>query len=402
MIDYRKAESRLRNGWPLVGKFIRRRACTRLAADGSAAAVPLLVEALGDRDEQVRASADAALRGLTARDAVDALCDIAIQAPTQAAARICSEARKRPSDPEKACLLLFVTRQLEEYFREDFEFQNLRAAYDRAGDEVRAHVMEVVRSGDRRCLGFFGRRKRLVECNDEEIRLAVDSGLRHRDWPRLFQAFQEMPLRYGFPLLEEFRKSGWEPEQEDQRALFRAVLSESAGQALPKAEETSSLFDRWLAEGRSGELSRLPAADLQQRLGAAAPPEGVKLAAALAGKAQPGSPAARAVQRHAHWLVRLAGYAAGLCQADLRQDSVPDDNYWVRELVRDSVLDFWPARATPADLDQLNAAPREAFTGRYGAVRRVLRLLLAYRVTAPEIAEVVVEGGEFAGEFTEA
>lgn len=406
MMDYGKAQSRIHNDWPLIGTWIRRRTCARLAAEGSAETVPLLAEALGDRDERVRATADACLRGLKERDAVDALCQAAIDAPAGPAARICVETRKRPSDPEQACLLLFVTRQLEEYFGEDFEFQNLRAAYERAAEQVKAHVMDVVRSGDRRCLGFFGRRKKLVECNDGEIRLAVEAGLKHRDWPRLFQALQEMPLKHGFPLLEHFRKSGWEPEQEDLRALYRGALRESAGQALPPqkkaAEETSSLFDRWLGEGQTGELARLPEGELQQRLSTAAPPEGVRLAAALSKRTEKGSPAALAVQNHPHWLVRLAGYATGLCRTDLREDGVQDENYWVRELVSETVLDFWPAKATPADLDQLNAAPREAFTGQYGAVRRVLRLLLAYRVTAPEIGEVVVEGGEFAGEFTEA
>ncbi|MBI3682334.1 MAG: hypothetical protein HY235_18295, partial [Acidobacteria bacterium] len=100
--------------------------------------------------------------------------------------------------------------------------------------------------------------------------------------------------------------------------------------------------------------------------------------------------------------VRLAGYATGLC-LDLGVDEVKDDNHWVRELVRATpVLEFWPAKATPADLEKLNAAPREAFAGKYGAVRRVLRLLLAHRVTTPEVTEVVFEAGEFAGEFEEA
>ena len=142
-----------------------------------------------------------------------------------------------------------------------------------------------------------------------------------------------------------------------------------------------------------------------QRLKDATPPEGVKIAAALAGKTAPGSAAARAVETSLHWLVRLAGHAVGLCGAgsDLASDKVKDDNYWVTELVRSvGVLDFWPVKAAPADLDRLNAAPREAFTGKYGAVRRVLRVLLAYRVTTPEMTECVYDAGEFSAEFTEA
>jgi hypothetical protein len=411
-----QVRKRLRNRWPLVGTGMRRKAARELAGDGSAEAVPLLIEALADSDAEVRATADGALRGLkdqravdaicalwvrgrdsrlreilrekrylaakpldvrvlsslltgkpatdaeavplliealadsdaevraTAggalgglkeRDAVDALCRAAVRQPDGAAAKICLETRKRPSDHEEACLLLFVTRQLEEYFAEDFEFQGLRQAYDRAGDEVKGLVMDVVRGGDRRCLGFFGRRKPLGECNESEIKLAIESALKHRDWARLFRAFQELPMKYGFPLLDQFRKSGWEPEQADLKSLYRAALAESDGKPLPPKppppKETSPLFDRWLGEGRAGELAKLSEGELVQRLSSATPPDGVKVAAALAAKVQPGSPAARAVETSGHWLVRLAGHATGLC-ADMARDEVKDDNYWINEL----------------------------------------------------------------------
>ena len=373
-----------------------------------AEAVPLLIDALKDNDAQMRSAADGALRGLRERDAVAVLCQLAIAQPAGAAAKICVETKKRPSDPEQAALLLFVTRQLDEYFKEDFEFQNLRTAYDRASEAVKALVMDVVRGGDRRCLGFFGRRKPLSECSEEEIKLAIESALRHRDWPRLFRAFQELPMKHGFPLLGEFRNSGWEPDQADLKALYKAVITESKGETLPPLtppKETSPLFEKWLTEGRTGEFSRLGEVELVQRLKDATPPEGVKIVAALAGKTAPGSAAARAVETSLHWLVRLAGHAVGLCGAgsDLATDKVKDDNYWVGELVRSvGVLDFWPVKAAPTDLDRLNAAPREAFTGRYGVVRRVLRVLLAYRVTTPEMTECVYDAGEFSAEFTEA
>jgi len=218
-----KCREGLQNRWPLIGASIRRKAAARLATEPSADAVPLLVEALKDDDAQVRATADAALRGLRERDALSALCQLAIDQPSGAAAKICVEAKKRPADPEQAALLLFVTRQLDEYFQEDFEFQNLRQAYDRSSEAVKATVMDVVRGGDRRCLGFFGRRKPLSECSESEIQLAIESALRHKDWARLFRAFQELPMKYGFPLIEEFRKSGWEPEQADMKALYRGA-----------------------------------------------------------------------------------------------------------------------------------------------------------------------------------
>jgi len=406
MMDYAKAGRRLRSRWPLIGTLIRRRACRELAEEGSPAAVPLLVGALEDRDERVRGMAEAALRSLSGREAVDALCRLAMEDPQGRAARICLETGKRPSDPEEACLFLFVTRQLDAYFNEDFDFQNLRAAYERAEPRVKESVMAVVRSGDRRCLGFFGRRKPLRECTPAEIQLAVESALRHRDWARLFRAFLQLPLKYSFPLLEHFRKSGWAPEEEDLKLLYRNLLRESEGQALPPPSPppaTSPVFERWLEEGRSGEFARRGEAGLLVRLNNAAPPEGVRIVAALAGKAGSGSAAAQAVEQSPHWLVRLAGYATGLCRIPLDRDAVQDTNYWVGELVRSpAVLELWPEAATPADLETLNAAPREAWTGKLGAARRLLRVLLSWQLTAPELEPVVYEAGEFAPELERA
>jgi hypothetical protein len=401
MIHYVKAEARIKNHWPGIGKLIRRRTCARLAADGSADFVPLLVEALDDPDEQVRATAAGALRNLNHRDAVDALCAIAIREPAGPAAKICLETGKRPSDPEQACLFLFVTRQLDEYFQEDFEFQNLRAAYDRADPRVREHVMEVARSGDRRCQGFFGGRKPLAECSDSEIQVALDSALRHRDWPRLFRAFLELPPKFAFPLLEHFHGSGWAPAEPEADSLYQSVLADSSGQTVPPwphPDKTSPVFERWLARGRSEEFARAGEPELVRRLESAPPPEGVAIVAALAGRHADAS----AIRNNPHWLVRLAGYATGLL-TDFASDSPIDDNYWVRELTgAEGLLGFWPGKATPADLERLSQAPREAFTGKLGAVRKVLRTVLAHRISTGTFEEMAIEAGEFAGEFEEA
>ena len=489
MLDYVKAERRLNNRWPLIGKRLRRWTCEQLAAEGSAQpvallakalkdpdasvrdvassalrslsdceavdalcrlwaserdralealivqqgyvasrptpvrvlsalkagrpetiraepeCVPVLLEATGDADPEIAQAAHATLRSLRDREAVDALCRLAIEEPEGPAAEICLQTGMHPSDPEESALFLFVTRRLDEYFQEDYEFQNLRAAYERAGPRVREHVMAVVRSGDRRCLGFFGTRKPLSQCSEREIATAIESALRHRDWPKLFRAFLELPLKYSFPLLEQLRDSSWEPEAEDLKVLYRNVLRESEGQALaPPAPPpaTSPVFERWLAQGRGGEPARLSEQELLERLATAPPPEAVALVGALVEKG--GSErAARAVQSSPHWLVRLAGYATGLCRIPLDQDAVEDDNYWVRELVRPTaVLELWPEKATPEDLQTLNAAPREAFTGKLGSARRLLRLILAWRLTTPEIEPVSYEAGEFAVQLEKA
>ncbi|MFW6163769.1 MAG: hypothetical protein ACODAJ_13450, partial [Planctomycetota bacterium] len=380
--------------------------CGKRTKPGGKNAARVMLGLLGDPDEVVRSGAERGLRHAAPGLGQDALCDEAIRNPGGPAARICIEEGMRHSDHERNCLFLFVTRQLDAYFEEDFEFQALRLEYDRADAAVQGHVMEVVRSGDRRCAGFFGTKsKPLAECSETEIKLALDSWVRHEQWDRLFQACLEMPLKYGLSALEALRGSGWQPDAPELRSVFRQVLADGQGQSVPPPQEPkseSSLFERWLAEGQSDELAGASEADLVKRLEGAEPPAAVPIVAALAAKARPGSPAAKKVQESPHWLARLAGHATGLTM-DLAHDSVEDTNYWVKELATaSSVLEFWPGTATPADLEALSAAPAEAWTGRLGGARKVLRTLMGHRITTGVFEPIVVEAHELAGVFVEA
>ncbi|MBI4517572.1 MAG: HEAT repeat domain-containing protein [Deltaproteobacteria bacterium] len=382
---------------PLEVEVLTTLKCGARLAPERVEVVSPLIAALKDRDETIRSRARATLEGLPSGPARDALCDAAVKDPAGLAARLCIEKGMRPSDPERACMFLFVTRQLDAYFREDFEFQNLRLEYERADAAVRAHVMEVVRSGDRRCLGFIGTRKALTECSEAELKPAIESWLRHQDWPRLFRGFLELPLKFGLPVLEHLRKSGWQPEEPELLSLYRQTLADTDGQLAhaqkPRAKGGDSVFERWLAQERKGESAGANEATLLQRLQTATPVEGVAIVAALAAKAAPGGAAAQAVQASPHWLVRLAGHATGLCHAQA------DQNYWVNELTSASALECWPGRATPADLEALESAPPEAWLGMLGAARKVLRALMGYRITTGSFEQMMVEADESAGEF---
>ena len=396
----------LRATFPVIGTFRRRGAVKKLAQSrNEAKAVPLLIEAFGSGDRKAAERAGAALRDLDNGDAVDALCDEVVRNPSGPLAQLWLERGYRPTEDEEFSLALFVTRQLDTYFKEfgEDEFQHLRMAYDRGDQRIKANVMDVVRSGDRRCLGFFGRRKPLRECTAEEIRLAIESWLRHKDWPRLFQAFKDLPMSYGFPLLAYFRESGWEPRDPDDKSLYAQVLAHGQGASAPAASpESDSLFEEWLASGRSGEMAKLAASGLVEKLKTATPPEAVAVVGALAGKAQRGSPEAEAVMSSPHWLTRLAGHAVGfgpgLGEAEAVQ--IDDPNHWVKEFASAAnVLATWPAAATPPDLDAMNAWAPEMLTGALGAVRKTLRALVGSRMTVGEFDELVVELDEFAGTY---
>jgi len=403
--EIQKIEKDIQNKWLLIGSFIQRKACEKLALDSSADAVPLLINAFNHGGGKIKAIAEAALRALKDRDAIDVLCNAAIQDPEGSIANICLQTKKRPSSPEQACLFLFVTRQLEEYFKEDDDFQYLRDAYERADPKVKEHVISVVRSGDRRCQGFFGgRRKKLQDCTPEEIRVAIDSALRHKDWSRLFRAFRELPLKHGFPLLVHLRTSAWEPAEEDMKGLLHQALVESKGESLPKKRQdvSSSLFERWLSpEGRPTGSE----GELLEKLKTCAPPDGVRIVGALAALSSLSPSTAGVIAQNAHWLVRMAGFVTGItATGDINATSSNDTNYWVTEIANvEGILEFWPASATPNDLEKLEASPREAWAGKLGTFRKLLRLLIAQRMDHPgEITPVEFEAGEFAGTFIEA
>jgi hypothetical protein len=147
-----------------VGAWRRRKALALLDARREEPwAVPLLAQAAdcrGARWPRERPKLRrTALRAVTSAAAVDALCEEALRSPGRTAEMICLERGLRPSDPERACLFLFLTGQLDAYFEQDFEFQGLRLEYDRADAPIQARVLRGLRGGDARCLGFFGSRK---------------------------------------------------------------------------------------------------------------------------------------------------------------------------------------------------------------------------------------------------
>jgi hypothetical protein len=315
---------------------------------------------------------------------------------------------KRPGDHERLCLFLFVTalldrRQLDDYFKEDYEFQNLRLELHRADAVVRGHVMEVYRSGDRRVQGLIpAQPKTLAELSEKERQMFLESCSRHQDWKRLFDACLRWPVRYSVPALAVLRRSGWEPEPPDLRSLYGQIVADGGDQALPQPKQpsaASSLFEQWLARGASGALAGQTEAALSERLKSASPPEAVGLVAALAARKPLGASTAKAVQESAHWLVRLAGHAAGIAQVDLIHDGVQDPNYWIADLASAAgVLDFWPGRDTRADVEaskSLSGAPPEAWTGRLGAARRILNTILQHQNIAIQVADIVVTPDEY-------
>lgn len=101
----KKYAHRLHSRVPLAGGMIRRSACRKLAEDGSAAAVPYLVEALDAADARVRAIAGGGLRSLSAPNAVEALCALWVESRDGRLGDIVRDCRYVAAQPAKTRLL---------------------------------------------------------------------------------------------------------------------------------------------------------------------------------------------------------------------------------------------------------------------------------------------------------
>lgn len=375
--------------------------CGSPANVDSSDAVPFFLQLLDDPDEVLRAGAMASLENTSPGPAQDALCEEAIHSPSGPAARLCLRTGKRPRDHDRLCVFLFVTRQLDEYLTEDDEFENVRMELQRADAAVRANIMEVYRSGDNRVAGLIeAKPKSLTELSDDELGHFVQVCARHQQWTKLFDACLAMPLRFSVPALALLQQAGWEPEPSDLGSMYRQLLADvgdGALSALNKPEATSPLFEQWVGRGAAGEFAQRDEAELCQRLTTVAPPEGVAIVVAMAAKGSVSQATRKAVMENPHWLIRLAGHAAGI-HPPLLAGTSADSNYWINELaLAGGILDFWPAKAEmPADLERLSAGPPEAWTGRLGGARKALRTILSYRNIGIVVDDFVVEADEYA------
>jgi len=371
--------------------------------------VQILVGVLADKDAKLRNGAEDTLKKLPTGEGMDALCALAVRDPKSVAARICVEQGYRPGDPEDDALFLLVTGQVEEYFLEDDNFHLLRAAYSRADAAVQARVMTAARAGDARLLPFvlvprFSRK----ECPPEELDEAVASCIRRQDWTRLFSDCRTLPLRHTLPGWQALATSRWQPQDSAECSMLEQITADLKGQTTaqppPQAPAgTSAVFEKWLTAGRVPEMTKLSEAELVNRLRAATPPDAVPLVSALSALSAVSDATRTLVRDSEHWLVRLAGLITGLTKTLATDPDMKNENVmWVRELAGASgVWSFWPTDATPRHLEDLAAAPPEAWLGETGRARRILRAIIAHSTHAGAYEEDMISPDEGAIEITE-
>ena len=375
---------------PFFGVWRARKAIDDLVAHANKVeAQSRLVAASTHRDQEVSTKAQQALRNLRDNAAIDAFCRLAQDKPESAAAKLAVECRYRPSEPEEAAVFLILTGQIDAYFQEHDGLRDLRAGYGRSDEATRIRLMTVARTGDARLVEFILRpRLSLRQCSDKELAETLATHLRRKDWPRMFNDCRTLPLRHSLVGWQSLISGDWSPTDPADAALFTAIAAEFKTSAAPlpppvAPKGTSAVFERWLAEGRQSALTSLGESALLQKLAAATPPEAVPLVSALATLPQTSEATRKQVATSEHWMIRLAGLATGLTQDLAGSIDVSNDrNFWVRELAgADAVWNFWPEDSTPVLLQKLDSAPREAWIGEPGRVRRILRILLAHGMT---------------------
>jgi hypothetical protein len=191
----------------------------------------------------------------------------------------------------------------------------------------------------------------------------------------LFQAFLELPLRHGIPILRELRRSGWLPDDTASHGLLVQALAWTKGQIVPESRrsvEPCAPLERWLDAGRNGPLSRLDEAELLERLATAPPAEGVSIAAAIAARPAP-SFAAQAALSRSPPLARASGRTApGRPLGPHRERARREGAVGRWRGAAYPILDVWPAKCSPAHLETLARAAPDVWEGGLGAARRVL------------------------------
>jgi hypothetical protein len=390
--------------FPLIGFILCYHAIEILEKNKEDPRVTLtLVDYLNSKWKRISERAERALSSLKSKQAIDTLCRFAIQNPEHKVAEICKKCGYHPSDEEEECLFLFVTRQLDEFFKIDPDFTTLRIIYEHSDEKIREKILDVVRSGDARCQPFAMQpRKELTSCTEQEIRLAIDSCIRHKDWDRLFNSALELPLKYSIPVFILLRNTDWTPAQPELRELYEKIKTHLEGinfKEFKIPNWRSHLFETWLARGKRLEYQLLSEDTLLRRLETATPLEAVPIVSALAIKATRNERIIQYIRTHPHWPVRLAGTLTGLTK-DIVLDRTLESNWWINELSGlPGVLEFWPCRATPGDLAKLNLAPASAYEGEFGKYRAILRDILAYKVTTGTFAEIVIEATPTSAEF---
>lgn len=198
-----------------------------------AEAVPALLKACQDDDEQIAALAQQVAANLKNREARQAICQAVIFQNDPQARRAADLGGYLPEELRQRAVYLFVTEQWQAYQALDFDQRLLRMAYQASGAELRKRIMETMRvSGRSDLLAVItgrGQHNRLTVLAADEAEFIVQMLTENREWAALWDKALELPLAASQRSLQNLTQNGWRPPSSDERRLYEELAGLMAG-----------------------------------------------------------------------------------------------------------------------------------------------------------------------------
>ena len=183
-----------------------------------------LLNALNERDSEIANKAKECIYSLTNTDALDYICNLAIESDNQAAREVAIKAEYAPRDSSQRALFYFLTEQWDKYENLDYEHTLLQKVYELGDEKLRKQIADKARQAGRvEWVGVVaGGRKgqRLGEMTDAEWEITLNVLVNNQQWREIWRLAQKAPAFWNRTLLQNLKQVGWQPLLEEERIVF--------------------------------------------------------------------------------------------------------------------------------------------------------------------------------------
>ena len=326
----------------------------------------MLAHPEGAKATEGAVEAAAALRQISAPEAVDAVIDYWLEGKARETVRQVIEERGWwHSQEARRFLYLAATGRFDEYLAEDYEFQTLRPEFLAAPAALKVRIREaVVKAGEVRMNGLFLAEKRAAELTVADAAALVHTNIRNQNWKALADNLWWLPARQTLDAVQAIIAAKWEPNDAEQADLLRqlAELVPVLAAGAPEGLDTlpmNPIYRNWLTSGETGPLSHKSPAELQAMLkDETDPPDQIAALGALRKQGQLDAATVNKAGLSEHWMVRWVAvhFGADLAQAMRVNDAGIE---WFRRLALlmhvGDVEAIWTAKPCEVTRDGLEA-----------------------------------------------
>ncbi|GAB2961584.1 hypothetical protein GCM10023080_022340 [Streptomyces pseudoechinosporeus] len=249
----------MRDGSKWFGARRRKKAAEELAVLGTAEAVAVLADVFVHGGDPVVAEiARAAVLAVSEPDAIDAVADALVSTGDGRLAELLAKAGRRPSDPGRHALVLFLAGEFDRYAELDYDGSLLRGVHAGAGEALRRRLAEKARAGGRlewvRVVAE-GAARRNGPLSEVEWDAAVQTLTGARRWEELWRLALDAPVARAAPVIRAVGDADWQPSESD-RAGFAELVRLSQRACAAELPATSAF-------GEQQARAVLAAADVQ-------------------------------------------------------------------------------------------------------------------------------------------